>query len=332
MKSFKRYIQENRELDIQEITEGRISSMSDSEWLTSLYCGGWDSITYIQSLFDRVQNYGLYGVRTEKVPYWKERLKKNKGITRFRVVKANDKTWSIICFAYNKDKDQFRKEALDGELEKERKQAEAFDKAVSEADTTKYACTQKDIDKMKAYFNKRSDPDRLVKSIKDETKLVGRWIAAMKLNWPEAVASFSKAIQDRKILTKAEVVAYTNKYKDEKVDDSDMKRLPALEKKVSESWITKSVYKFFGTLPIEVEWVEAFKNAKTPGGQEAMARNGRAWTESFTINVKKENGKEKKLTFDIVTNEGGGLYGYVITYDIMNLKQFKEWFKSNFDL
>ena len=104
--------------------------------------------------------------------------------------------------------------------EAEKKAAEKFANDVQNADTSKYKTDEKHIAKMKAYFDKQSDPERLVKSIKDDNKLVARWIAAIKMGWEEAISVFGHAISDRKLLTKAEIVAYTEKYKaeDERVE------------------------------------------------------------------------------------------------------------------
>ena len=293
MKSLNRYIRETRTLDTYElITEGRIKNMSETEWLNSLYGSrGWGSSgTYVQSLFDKVQTHALYGISRDEVNDWKERLGKNKGISRFRKVNANSKYYAILCFKYDRSKDEKYQEAVTGEAEAERKAAEKFAEDVKNADTSKYATDQKHIDKMKAYFNKHSDPERLVKSIKDDKKLVARWIAAIKIGWPEAVSVFGYEIEHKKLLTKAEIVAYSEKYgaEEEKVDDSDMKRLDKETKKIAESWITKSLYKYFESLKdYTIEWKEAFKNAKTQEGKDAMRRNGRAWTEGFIVTVTK---------------------------------------------
>ena len=333
MKSFNRYIREQRTLDSAELVmEGRIKNMSETEWLNSLYGEGRGAYgAYIQSLFDNVQTHALYGISRDSVNDWKERLSKNKGISRFRKVNANSKYYAILCFKYDQSKDEKYQEAITGEAAAEKKAAEDFAEEVKNADTSKYSTDDKHIAKMKGYFNKHSDPERLVKSIKDEKKLVARWIAAIKIGWPEAVSVFGYEIEHKKLLTKAEIVAYSEKYKaeEEKVDDSDMKRLNKDEKSLAESWITKSVYKYFESLKdVEIKWVESFKNAKTETGKEAMRRNGRAWTEGFVVNVKKGD-KEKKVTFDVVTNEGGGLYGYVLNYgSVVNLKKFKELFNN----
>lgn len=328
MKSLNRFIRETRILNANDlITEGRIKNMSDTEWLNSLYGG---SGRYIQTVYDNVQTHALYGIGREDVADWKETLSKNKGINRFRKVNANSKYYAILCFKYDRSKDEKYKEALDGEAKREKEAAEKFADEVKNADTSKYSTDDKHIAKMKAYFNKHSDPERLVNSIKDDKKLVARWIAAMKIEWPEAVAVFGYAIERKKLLTKAEIVAYSEKYKadEEKVDDSDMKRLSKEEKSLAESWITKSVYKYFNSLKdTEIKWVESFKNAKTDGGREAMRRTGRAWTEGFIVKVTKGE-KSKNITFDIVTNEGGGLYGYCFTYRVMSLKDFKKEFEE----
>lgn len=329
MKSLNRFIRENRILNANDlITEGRIKNMSETEWLNSQYGGNG---RYIQDLFDNVQTHALYGISREDVNDWKETLSKNKGITRFRKVNANSKYYAILCFKYDKAKDQAYQDALNGEAEHERKEAEKFADDVKNADTSKYTTDDKHISKMKAYFNKRSDPERLVGSIKDDKKLVARWIAAMLIGWPEAVSVFGYAIERRNLLNKAEIVAYTEKYKDQKVDDSDMKRLDKDTKKISESWITKSVYKYFESLKdYTIEWKESFKNAKTQAGKDAMRKTGRAWTEGFIVTVTKGD-KSIDVTFDVVTNEGGGLYGYVLSgfdYKVVNLKTFKEMFGS----
>lgn len=89
--------------------------MTDIEYLNNRY--GRESwyhgySTYVQSVFDPVQTHALYGIPTSKVDEWKSALKMNKGITRLRVVRANCKEWSIICFKYNEKKDQFRHQEL----------------------------------------------------------------------------------------------------------------------------------------------------------------------------------------------------------------------------
>ena len=332
MKSFNRYINEQRTLNPSELVmEGRIKNMSETEWLNSLYGEGKGMYgAYIQSLYDTVQTHALYGISRDSVNDWKEILSKNKGISRFRKVNANSKYYAILCFKYDRSKDEKYQEAITGEAAAEKKAAEDFAEEVKNADISKYTTDDKHIAKMKGYFNKHSDPERLAKSIKDDKKLVARWIAAIKIGWPEAVSVFGYEIEKKKLLTKAEIVAYSEKYKaeEEKVDDSDMKRLDKETKKIAESWITKSLYKYFESLKdYTIEWKEAFKNAKTLEGRYVMRRNGRAWTEGFVVTVTKDD-KSTDVTFDVVTNEGGGLYGYVLRYSIVNLKEFKQQFES----
>jgi len=327
MKSLQRIIKEERMLDSKSLLlEGKIKSMDETKWLNYLYSNGR---SYIQSVYDPKQTHALYGIYKDEVDGWKEELKKNKGISSFRVVKTKHE-YAIICFKYDRSKDQLYKDAIDGEAEKERKAAEEFDNEVKNADTTKYSCNDKDINKMKEYFNKRSDPNRLANSIKDPSKLVARWIASMMISWEDAASALGYEIGHRKILTKAEIVAYTEKYKDQKVDDSDMNRLDKEVEKIATSWITKSLFKYFETLSqYKIEWKEAFKNAKTQVGQDAMRKNGRAWTEGFIVSVSTiSSDKTVDIKFDIITNEGGGLYGYSLGYDVLSLKDFKKEFET----
>ena len=116
-----------------------------------------------------------------------------------------------------------------------------------------------------------------------------------------------------------------DKMENKEVDTSDVKRLTDSEKKIANSWITKSAFKFFNSLDgVKTEWIESFKNSKTIAGREAMSRNGRAWTEGFKVKFTKD-GKEKEFVFDIITNEGGGLYGYAVDAQKMNLSDFKTY-------
>ena len=62
--------------------------------------------------------------------------------------------------------------------------------------------------KMEAYYEKGSKPERLVKSIKDESKLFNRWFVAVKMEWAEAIQEFGKALEERGIFTLPELHAY----------------------------------------------------------------------------------------------------------------------------
>jgi len=333
MKSLTKYIIETKELNTDNLLyEGRIANMTDVAWLNDLYCNSiYAKGTYIQNAgWGAADNeYALYGVFSKDANDWKAKLKENKGIKGIKS-KKNRYDYSIIYFTYDKNKDTQRLEAINGEAEKERKEAEKFNDEVKNTDLTKYTATEKDIQKMKDYFNKRSNPERLVKSIKDNNKLISRWLAAIKIDWKDAISEFAYAIESRKLMSKAEMVAYSNKYKNELVDISDLNVEDKNEEKLRTSWITKSVYKFFKSLKdYNIKFVEAWKNAKTSAGKNIMSKNGRAWTEGFTVEVD-HDGDTKQITFDIVTNEGGGLYGYVLQNEgrLINLKQFKEHFQS----
>lgn len=182
---------------------------NDSSWLNYLYGGDGK---YVQSLFDPVQTHALYGIYgKDELERCKFRLSQNPAINRFRVV-SNSYGYKILCFKYNPTKDNKRKGQLDEIAAEEAKKKADFAAEIEAADTTRYSVSEKDLAKMNAYKDKGSNPVRLVKSIKDSKKLVVRWLAALMLNWEEAAAEFAGEIESRKVLTKAEIVAYTNKY------------------------------------------------------------------------------------------------------------------------
>lgn len=217
MQSLKNYIIEATTSEYKKfITENKISKMSDTEWLNYEYGGNG---RYIQNIYDRVQTHALYGISANEVETWKERLSRNKGISRFRKVSANSKYYAILCFRYDRSKDEAYQKAVNGEAERERIEAEKFAEEVKHADTSKYSTSDKDVEKMKYYRDKGSNTVRLVNSIKDDKKLVARWLAAMIIDWKDAVNTFGREIGIlRNILTKAEITAYTEKYKNQKLN------------------------------------------------------------------------------------------------------------------
>ena len=183
-----------------------------------------------------------------------------------------------------------------------------------------------DIKKMKDYYKKASDPERLIATIKDNDKLVKRYGAAIVIGWDDAERAFRDAILDKDLMTSDELDDYATQCKSMDVDTSDEEKRDKKDDSLAHSWISRSVWQYFNSLKskgIEVTWKETFKNAKTTEGREAMHRNGRAWTEGFVVNLKGPRG-DKDFTFDIITNEGGGLYGYSTGWNTLNLKQFKD--------
>ena len=68
-----------------------------------------------------------------------------------------------------------------------------------------------------------------------------------------------------------------------------------------------------------------------------MARNGRAWTVGYELVVTNKGGKGREVHYDldVVTNEGGGLYGYVWgmkqTWKPTSLKQLIYDMQDSFD-
>lgn len=87
-----------------------------------------------------------------------------------------------------------------------------FEEDVKNADSSKYAPTARDWQKMIDYRNRKSDPIRLAQSCKDNNKIIARAIIAKALGWDEAAKAFKDRALDLNILTSAELEAYARKY------------------------------------------------------------------------------------------------------------------------
>ena len=73
--------------------------------------------------------------------------------------------------------------------------------------------SQLDYDKMKAYRNKGSKPERLVATIKDKEKLGRRFAAAVDLLWDDAINVFGKALVDRGLYKQEQIDKYIEVHK-----------------------------------------------------------------------------------------------------------------------
>lgn len=186
---------------------------------------------------------------------------------------------------------------------------------------------KKHIQKMKAYYQKGSNVSRLIESIHNNDKLLHRWAAALMIGWADAERAFANELVYKNILTKEQIEQYKAQYNTNTNNEatSQIEVRGKLEEDISQSWLSKSAWKFFNSLKdygYTIEWEEGFTRARTPGGQEAMERNGRAWTEGFVVNVSKGE-TNRRFTFDVISNQGGGLYGYSIIGGPISLREFK---------
>ena len=72
----------------------------------------------------------------------------------------------------------------------------------------------KHMNKMEAYMKKGSNPKRLVGDIENITKLLNRWLAAIYLEWDDAIDTFGNAIAERLNLTIEDLHQYIcNQYR-----------------------------------------------------------------------------------------------------------------------
>jgi len=112
---------------------------NDVKWLSNKYCSGR---SYIQSLFDPVQNYAIYGITKDQAESLKMSMKASKCISRFRTVKSNGGYYVILCFKYDRSKDTERDEYIRKTKQEEETRArlakEKFDNDVANTDTDKF--------------------------------------------------------------------------------------------------------------------------------------------------------------------------------------------------
>lgn len=87
-----------------------------------------------------------------------------------------------------------------------------FEDDIQNTDTSKYAPTDRDWEKMIDYMVKKSDPNRLAYSCKDQRKIIARYIIANCLGWRDAADAFKEhAIYDANI-PESVIEAYYRKY------------------------------------------------------------------------------------------------------------------------
>ena len=196
------------------------------------------------------------------------------------------------------------------------------------------------VKKMQGYWKKDSNPQRLIKSIDNPDKLINRWLAAIKIGWTYAAEEFEKAIRERGLLTDEEIAEKKSKYSLD--DEVKVPERSKEEERNLSSWTTRSVYLALQKICEERNYKFELKhsknwNAVTDTGKECMARNGRAWTVGYELVVtnKGGTGREVHYDLDVVTNEGGGLYGYVWgmkqTWRPTSLKQLIYDMQDSFD-
>ena len=165
-----------------------------------------------------------------------------------------------------------------------------------------------DIAKMKGYFSRNSNPERLVNDIKDPVKLVARWIASMVIGWKEATKVFYNAVKTRivarELLTMADVNKYIAKYgnslnsEESRITDiSDgeqkfRKCLPTLYRKIKELVDEETTIE-----------LKSLRSLTTRSAYNMMGGNGRYYAIPYEIVL--NNGFTKiSVKFDYMTHEG----------------------------
>lgn len=76
---------------------------------------------------------------------------------------------------------------------------------------------------------------------------------------------------------------------------------------------TASLYRYLNSLIMSGFQVKLkLLNHWTPVAQNKARRNGRVWELPYSLSLKKDGKVVKNLDISLITNEGGGMYGYTI--------------------
>lgn len=188
-----------------------------------------------------------------------------------------------------------------------------------ERDLSKYSNfepSKRDLEKMKYYYSKNSNPNQVASSIKNLDKCLSRFFIAEVLNWKScSQALYERAIdlaldeggfpyedEVREVLGSLKVQAKSYKMDDVyKVDTlSDDKSISTMRRYFSKTLDVLTKYK----IPFQLN------NRKPTSSERYMdGRNGRRWTIAYDLVMKMPNGKEVTVQIANHTNEGGGSYG-----------------------
>lgn len=176
--------------------------------------------------------------------------------------------------------------------------------------------SKRDLEKMKYYYSKNSNPNQVASSIKNLDKCLSRFFIAEVLNWKScSQALYERAIdlaldeggfpyedEVREVLGSLKVQAKSYKMDDVyKVDTlSDDKSISTMRRYFSKTLDVLTKYK----IPFQL-------NKREPTSSELYmdGRNGRCWTIAYDLVMKMPNGKEVAVEIANHTNEGGGSYG-----------------------
>jgi DNA polymerase III delta prime subunit len=196
----------------------------------------------------------------------------------------------------------------------------------------------RDIQKMKDYMAKGSNPNQLAASIKDLEKLKNRWAIAKAIGWKDAEIAFKEHAWNR-----------IDDYKDYDVFEAEMKEIAA---SLGDKELPRLNYNSEGRNAGKLFWLSGLAGLLANNGisfetkdrrpesreMEKDRSNGCAWTVAKTFIFEKDGEKLEIRSAD-TTNEGGGTYGYSIDGHGDNLMskqavtaKVKERLKDKFDI
>lgn len=182
----------------------------------------------------------------------------------------------------------------------------------------KYAVVPKDWERMQDLIDRNQDGDGVASKIKDVGKAVARFVAGTVLAGDkDDVLRYERFYHSRFRAFGVKAVDLGAKVE----DILETLKEASVPETFSKTHVTKKTYSgYTGSLERFLDKMEAEKGVKFTWEstdskdwsyytKEQYRRNGRVWPLNYKITAERE-GKVKSFTVIVVTNEGGGLYGY----------------------
>lgn len=175
---------------------------------------------------------------------------------------------------------------------------------------------KRDLQKMKEYKDKGSNPSAMANTVKDINKALSRYFIACAMNWGAAEEAFYERIRDlvgwseankyRNIMKDLESQAANYEIPDEYKANAGTKEFPIDEK--SENYLRNWYSKLYKVLKQNNLEYKVTRRDPTQQEMETDRINGRHWAIACTLTVKLPDGEVKDVYLSNDTNEGGGSF------------------------
>lgn len=214
-----------------------------------------------------------------------------------------------------------------------------------------YQVTDKDWSRMQDLWNRNQDGEGVARKITSVEKAVARYVAGLKIEGEKEATV--EGYNGSKTLPWSTFKAFGRRALELGATFEDLEDSFAAAEKPAQGDIkqkkvylgfTGSLEKLVDNLAGQAGWTWSWKTVDSvrrisSEAEDMYRRNGRVWPITKEITFSKEGQEDKRIWVTVVTNEGGGNYGYdyrfrfypsfknfrdVFTKDILNLLKSEE--------